>query len=55
MLPGPPTPASRSVAIPHPAAPWLSALLALLLTVGLLGLGGCQAAGQPPRAVLLRL
>lgn len=58
MLPGPPTPASRSVAIPLLWGQWrrslLSALLVLLLGVGLLGLGGCQAVGQPPRAVLLQ-
>lgn len=58
MLPGPPTPASRSVAIPSPWSRWrrslLNAVLVVLLGVGLLGLGGCQAAGQPPRAVLLQ-
>ena len=58
MLPGPPTPASRSAAISQPQHPWQRPLLSLLLVVsiglGMLGLGGCQAAGQPPRAVLLQ-
>ncbi len=58
MLPGPPTPASRSAAITLPQPPWQRPMLSILLVVwiglGLLGLGGCQAAGQPPRAVLLQ-
>jgi hypothetical protein len=58
MLPGPPTPASRSEAITLPQPPWrrplLAALLVALIGLGLLGLNGCQAAGQPPRAVLLQ-
>ncbi|APD48611.1 hypothetical protein KQ302_08370 [Synechococcus sp. CS-602] len=48
MLPAPPIPASRRQ--PLFVGAWIS-LVALVLL--LLGLGGCQAAGQPPRQVLL--
>ncbi|NQV11234.1 MAG: hypothetical protein HQ527_08740 [Cyanobacteria bacterium] len=53
MLPALPIPASRRQPLfdgPRFVGAWIS-LVALLLL--LLGLGGCQAAGQPPRQVLL--